>query len=58
MQHEEAAGSPALPLWLEPSPHFGFLRKFLSSSEFNEESICCRVGMAGLMNSFPLTERG
>ena len=32
----------------EESPHFAFLRDFLSRSEFSEESICRRVSMAGL----------
>ena len=48
MQHEEPIGATGLRLRLEPSPHFAFLRDFLTSSEFNEESICRRVGMAGL----------
>jgi len=39
-------------LRLEQSPHFAFLRDFLRSSEFNEKSICCRVGMAGLNEFF------
>jgi len=48
MQHEETASGSALRLRLEPSPQFAFLRDFLRSAEFNEESICRRVGMAGL----------
>ena len=43
-------------LRLEPSPQFAFLRDFLSSSEFYEESICGRVGMAGL-NEFLSRDR-
>jgi SAM-dependent methyltransferase len=39
-------------LRLEQSPHFDFLRDYLRSSEFNEKSICCRVGMAGLNEFF------
>ena len=56
MRHEEPAGASAMRLWLEPSPHFAFLRDFLLSSEFNEESICRRVGMAGL-NEFLSNDR-
>ena len=52
----EPAGGSALRLRLEPSPHFAFLRDFLRSSEFNEESICRRVGMAGL-NEFLSDDR-
>jgi SAM-dependent methyltransferase len=48
MQQEKPAGSSAMQLRLEPSPHFAFLRDFLRSSEFNEESICRRLDMAGL----------
>ena len=56
MRHEEPTGGSALRLRLEPSPHFAFLRDFLRSSEFNEKSICCRVGMAGL-NEFLSKDR-
>jgi len=42
------ASSPALRLRLEPSSLFAFLRDFLYRSEFNEQAICRRVGMAGL----------
>jgi SAM-dependent methyltransferase len=52
MRQEEPAGASTMRLRLEPSPHFAFLREFLSSSEFNEESICRRVGMAGLNEFF------
>jgi SAM-dependent methyltransferase len=56
MRQEGPAGASALRLWLEQSPHFAFLRDFLRSLEFNEESICRRVGMAGL-NEFLSNER-
>ena len=56
MRQEEPAGGSALRLRIEASPHFAFLRDFLRSSEFNEESICRRVGMAGL-NEFLSGER-
>jgi len=49
-------GSPALRLCLKPSPHFAFLRDFLSASEFYEESICPRAGMSGL-NEFISKDR-
>ena len=52
MQHEESIGAMALRLRLEPSPHFAFLRDFLRRSEFYEEPICRRVGMAGLNEFF------
>ena len=39
-------------LRLEQSPHFAFLCDFLRNSEFNEESICRRLGMAGLNEFF------
>jgi hypothetical protein len=50
IRHEGLAGRPPLRLRLEPSPHFAFLRGFLSGSEFYEEPICRRVGMAGLQD--------
>jgi SAM-dependent methyltransferase len=57
MRHEEElAGSSAMRLRLEPSPHFAFLHDFLRSLEFNEKSICGRLGMAGL-NEFLSNDR-
>jgi SAM-dependent methyltransferase len=56
MAAEQAATATALRLRLEPSLHFAFLREFLRSSEFNEESICRRAGMAGL-NEFVSNDR-
>ena len=56
MRQEEPADASAMRLRLVQSPHFAFLRDFLSSSEFNEESICRRVGMAGL-NEFLSNDR-
>jgi len=47
-RQEETPGDTGLRLRLDPLPHFAFLRDFLRSSEFNEEAICRRVGMAGL----------
>jgi SAM-dependent methyltransferase len=41
---------------LEPSPDFAFLRDFLRGSEFTEESVCRRLGMAGL-NEFLSNDR-
>ena len=52
MRQEEPAGASAMRLRLEPSPHFAFLCDFLRGSEFNEKSICGRVGMAGLNEFF------
>jgi SAM-dependent methyltransferase len=37
-----------MTLCLEASPHFEVLRNFLRSAGFNEESICNRLGIAGL----------
>ena len=54
--HKERAGATALRLRLEPSPDFAFLRDFLRRSEFAEEPICRRVGMAGL-NEFLSDDR-
>jgi SAM-dependent methyltransferase len=56
MRHEEPAGITAMRLWLEPSPHFAFLREFLRRSGFSEESICRRVGMVRL-NEFLSNDR-
>jgi SAM-dependent methyltransferase len=56
MRNEERASFSAMRLRLEPSPHFAFLRDFLRSLEFNEESICRRMGMAGL-NEFLSDDR-
>ena len=47
-RQEEPAGSSGLRLQLEPSPHFAFLRDFLRDSKFDKESICRRLGLAGL----------
>jgi SAM-dependent methyltransferase len=55
-KEQTANGSSALRLRVKPSPHFAFLSDFLRSSEFNEKSICCRVGMAGL-NEFLSKDR-
>jgi SAM-dependent methyltransferase len=52
MPPEQAGSASALRLRLEQSPHFAFLCDFLRSSEFNEKSICGRVGMAGLNEFF------
>jgi len=49
-------GSPGLRLCLKPSPHFAFLRDFLSASDFYEGSICPRAGMSGL-NEFISKDR-
>ena len=56
MRQGETAGASTMRLGLEPSPHFAVLRDFLRGSEFNEESICRRVGMAGL-NEFLSNDR-
>ena len=56
MRHEGPAGASAMRLRFDQSPHFAFLRDFLRSSEFNEESICCRGDMAGL-NEFLSKDR-
>ena len=53
MRHEELAKGSALQLRVEPSPHFAFLRDFLRSSGFNEESICRQVGVKGLNEFLP-----
>jgi hypothetical protein len=45
---EELNSVRALRLRLEPSPHFAFMRDFLSSSDFYEPPICRRVGITGL----------
>ncbi|MGA2073060.1 MAG: class I SAM-dependent methyltransferase [Terriglobia bacterium] len=47
-QTEELKGVQALPLRLEPSPQFAFLRDFLRSSDFYEPPICRRAGLTGL----------
>jgi len=52
----ETGESSPLRLRLEPSPHFAFLRDFLCRSEFNEQSICRRAGVAGL-NEFLSDDR-
>jgi hypothetical protein len=51
MRHEGPAFGPPLRLRLEPSPYFAFLRGLLSGWGFCEESICRRVGMAGLQDA-------
>ena len=54
--HEGPAVGSALRLRLEPSSHFALLRDFLRRSEFNEQSICRRSGVAGL-NEFLSNDR-
>jgi SAM-dependent methyltransferase len=56
MPHEEPVRATALRLRLEQSAHFASLRDFLRASQFNEKSICCRAGMAGL-NEFLSKDR-
>jgi SAM-dependent methyltransferase len=56
MREEAPPGGWGVRLRLQPSPDFAFLRDFLGSLEFNEQSICRRVGMAGL-NEFLSMDR-